>query len=283
MRIGRFIPGWARRVAARFVELATPGNETVGTRWVRAPNLARDAEVCRFVSYAPGSEMPPHSLFHARAWAGAGFHVVIVLNTSDFQASPNLQELAFASGILIRENKGYDFGAWASALGQIPAVRTASVVTLANDSMYGPLDTFDRMVDRVREMDADVIGATESLEFGRHFQSFLLFFKPRALNSGAFWKFWAGVRAGGRIIAVYRYELSLLRAMERAGLRCTALFPSSDRRNPTLTRWRSLIDEGLPYLKIALLRDNLFKVDLRGWETVLEDRGYDTTLTTRHC
>jgi hypothetical protein len=281
VRVGKFILGWAMRVIAFMVEFVTPSNSTVRSRWLRAPSLDQGAEVCIFVSYAPGSVMPEYSRFHARAWAEAGFHVIIVLNTDLFGDDTRMDDLDFASGVLVRENRGYDFGAWASALQALPTVKTASLVALVNDSIYGPLNTFGQMLERAREVDCDVIGAVESLEFGRHFQSFLLLFRPRALHSDAFWDFWRKVRAGGRLIAVYRYELRLLSALERAGLRCDALFRSSDTRNPTLTKWRQLIDQGLPYVKVALLRDNTFKSDLSGWQEVLEKHGYDPALATQ--
>jgi lipopolysaccharide biosynthesis protein len=282
VRVGNFIPAWARRVIASMIEFGTASNSTVRSRWLRSPELSEMAEVCIYVTYAPGSVVPEYSQFHARAWASAGFQVLLVLNTNAFDEDPQTDETRFASGVLVRENRGYDFGAWASALLQLPAIRAASLVALVNDSMYGPLDTFGSMLHRARTIEADVIGVTESREFGRHFQSFLVFFRTRALNSDAFWNFWRKIRAGGRIVAVYRYELRLMNSLERAGLQCAALFRSRDRRNPTLTRWRELIDEGLPYLKIALLRDNLFNVDLTGWEDTLKDHGYDPSLATRH-
>ena len=264
------------------IELVTPANSTVRSRWLRSPELVGPGEVCIFVSFAPGNVMPEHSRFHARAWADAGFSVVVVLNTDAFTKDTGTDDLSFASGVLLRENRGYDFGAWASALEQLPRLRSASMVALVNDSVYGPLDTFSRMLDRVRRMDADVIGLIESSEFGRHFQSFLLFFKPTALNSDAFWQFWRKIRASGRIVAIYRYELGLVQALHLAGLRCAPLFASSSGRNPTLTSWRELIDEGFPYLKIALVRDNPFHVDLSGWQATLTDHGYDSGLATEH-
>lgn len=263
------------------IEFVTPSNSTVQSRWVRSPQLGNGAEVCIFITYAPDSIIPEYSRFHARAWKHAGFQVVLVVNTDRFDSDAPTDDLEFASGVLMRENRGYDFGAWATALQQLPGLRTASITALVNDSMYGPLDTFQSMLHRARTIEADVIGATESREFGHHFQSFLIFFRTRALNSAAFWSFWRKVRASGRIVAVYRYELGLMKSLERAGLQCAALFKSRDRRNPTLTRWRELIDEGLPYLKIALLRDNLFNVDLSGWEETLRDHGYDPGLATR--
>jgi hypothetical protein len=49
-------------------------------------------------------------------------------------------------------------------------------------------------------------------------------------------------------------------------------------RNPTLTRWRALIDAGFPFVKVALLRENPFDADLIGWESVLERHGYDPAI-----
>lgn len=282
VRVGSFIPGLARRAIANIIETFTPDNSTVRSRWARAPELSDAAEVCIFVSYAPGGIVPAYSRFHARAWADAAFRVIVVLNTDAFDQDIETDDLSFASGVLVRENRGYDFGAWATTLQQLPEIRDASLVALVNDSMYGPLDTFPQMLAGVRALDADVIGATESLEFGRHFQSFLLFFKTRALSSEAFWRFWRSVRAGGRIVAIYRYELNLMKLLQRAGLRCAALFGSRDRRNPTLTRWRELISDGFPYLKIALLRDNPFNVDVSDWQDVLSEHGFDPALATRH-
>jgi hypothetical protein len=97
-----------------------------------------------------------------------------------------------------------------------------------------------------------------------------------------FWRFWGKVRAGGRIIAIYRYEHGIFERSVEAGLRCVALFPSSDRRNPTLTRWRSLIEEGFPYVKVGLLRDNPFGADLSDWQDVLRKHGYDPAIAARH-
>jgi lipopolysaccharide biosynthesis protein len=278
MRVGNFIPGWARRVIAIMIEFLAPSNSTVRTRWLRSPQIDEGAEVCVFVSYAPGGVMPEHSRFHAEAWAHAGFRVVVVLNTDVVDSVVRAWDLSFAAGILVRENRGYDFGAWASALNELPVIRTSSLVALVNDSVYGPLNSFDDMLQRVRALDGDVIGVTESREFVRHFQSYLLFFRPKALNAAVFWHFWKNIRAGGRIIAIYRYEQGLLATMERAGLRCAALFRAHDARNPTLTRWRALIDEGFPYVKVGLLRDNVFDADLSGWQEVLFEHGYDPAL-----
>jgi lipopolysaccharide biosynthesis protein len=122
-------------------------------------------------------------------------------------------------------------------------------VVTANDSLYGPFAGFAGLVARLRASAADVVGLTESLEIRRHFQSYLLAFKPRALRSAAFRAFWRGVRVGGRQEVIDRYELALVDRMEAAGLTAEALFPAGQgRNNPTLTDWRALIVDGFPYI-----------------------------------
>jgi lipopolysaccharide biosynthesis protein len=276
-RVEDLILGWIMRFLARVIALFTPRNDGVESRWLKRPEVPDAAEVCLFVAYAPIGIMSDHARHHAEAWAKASFRTIVVLNVGDLsQAQVALDHYPFAEGVMIRQNRGYDFGAWASALKQTPNIERASLIALANDSVFGPLNTFDQMLSRVRITDADVIGATESRQLGRrHLQSFLLFFKPRALTDRTFWRFWDNVRAGGRTLAVSLYELNLARVLERGGLRTQALFPSPGCRNPTLTRWRELIMDGFPYVKVALLRDNHWDADLTGWRGVLSAKGYD--------
>jgi lipopolysaccharide biosynthesis protein len=282
VNIAGILPVWTRRPVARFVELLTPSNRTVRGRWIRRPKVSAGEEVCLFVAFAPGNVVPEHSIFHARSWAKAGFRVFMLIISDGVAEEVATDTLSFAEGLFIRENRGYDFGAWASAIEQVPGIRKASLLALVNDSLFGPLDTFRSMLEGVRTADADVLGATESVQVVRHFQSFLLFFKQRALKSGAFWHFWRSVRAGGRLVAIYRYEMGLLQIMERAGLKCAPLFGAGSVRNSTLLRWRELIDEGFPYVKVATLRDNPFNVDLSGWSEILRSRGYDPQLAQKH-
>src|SRR5688572_27774487 len=101
---------WARRPVARMVEFVTPSNQSVRTRWLRQPDLQAGQEVCLFVAYARDSTLARHSIFHARSWADAGFQVVILVICDAFSADFHANDVGFASGLLIRENRGYDFG-----------------------------------------------------------------------------------------------------------------------------------------------------------------------------
>ena len=249
------LPVPIQRVLAALEERLGASNLTVPHRWVRRPVIRRGSEVCLFVTYAPRGEIIERNVDHARAWAAANFQVVMIVVVDRLDDALDESELGFAAGILIRQNIGYDFGAWATAINQVPELKTASLVATVNDSIYGPLEGFGAMLDRVRQLDADVIGAIESHELQRHFQSFLIFFKPGALAHRKFWDFWRSVRSGSRDVVIFRYEIRLLSIFEKAGLRCRSLFRSPGGTNRTLVDWRQLVREGFPFVKIAVLKE----------------------------
>jgi lipopolysaccharide biosynthesis protein len=252
-------------------------------RWVREPGSLAKSEACVFVCYAPNNTIPAHALFHARAWASAGFRVILIVALDEPDAFRVGDDLDFADAILLRQNAGYDFGAWATAIRLLPQVREARIVAIVNDSVYGPFEGFPEMIARARASHADVIGLTESFELRRHFQSYALFFKDNALTSVAFNRFWRSVRVGSRRHVIDNYELLLLTRMEEAGLACETLFTGpKDGRNPTLTIWRELLEQGFPFIKVQLLRDNPGKADLSNWRQVIGDHGSQLRLIEDH-
>jgi hypothetical protein len=253
--------------------------------WVKAPGDPEDREVCVFVTYNPAGSISDHALTHARAWAAQGYMVVLVVVLDDLSQFDATQDLGFSSGILVRENIGYDFGAWAAAIRQIPNLENAETMAMVNDSIYGPLEGFGALIDRVGASTSDVIGATESHQYCSHLQSYLVFFKRKALQSAAFWKFWRGVRVGNREQAIWNYELRLKKLMEAGGLKVEALFPIAadlPHDNPTLTRWKELTDEGFPYIKAQLLRDNPYHVSIDDWRVVTETPSFSPALIEAH-
>lgn len=281
-----FLPNRLRgvvdRVGQRLDEARRPRSITVPSRWVRRPTIRPGDEVCLFVAFAPDGAFFEHSLAHARTWTAAGFTVVLVAVVNNLAAKIDVPGLNFAEGIMLRENKGYDFGAWSSAIQQLPELRQASLLVTANDSVYGPFKGFSQFLQLVRNSEADLIGTTESLEVTRHFQSFLLFYKPSVLTSRAFWSFWRSVRTGDREFVISRYELRLLRFFERSGVKCLALFPANSSGNPTLTFWKELLHEGFPYVKVELMRSNPFGADMTDWPDLFRQHGYDPQVVDRH-
>lgn len=271
----------------RIDEALTPRSASSAKRWLRTPSLKQGGEVCLFVSYAPNGEFSDHSLFHAKAWADEGYQVVLIAVVNDLACinADDLDHLEFAAGVLVRENAGHDFGAWSAAIMDLlPQLQDTAVLGVVNDSLYGPLAGFAELIERVRTLDADVIGAVESVEWLRHFQSYMLFFKPKAIQSRAFSRFWGNVRNVPKGIVIRRYELRLRLRMDRAGLRCAALFPyrPGDPINPSLFGWRTLLARGFPFVKVTTIRADPGGERIEGWPEIMAAHGYDPRLVYRH-
>jgi lipopolysaccharide biosynthesis protein len=228
---------------------------------LRAPSAR---EVCLFVSYAAHPVVKHHVRQHIRAFHAAGFDVLFVLNSphaaQDFTFDDDLTGLC--RGVFVRENKGFDFGAWAHLAQVIDLGETVERIVLVNDSILGPLDTaaFQRMIERIRRSPADLLGLTRSLAVRPHLQSFFLVFQHAALNRGLFTSAMQAVRNfQTKEVVIDLYETHLTRHMEARGLRCESVFPllSEDihSSNDTYFRWDELIRHGFPYVKISLLSE----------------------------
>ncbi|HZF80513.1 MAG TPA: rhamnan synthesis F family protein, partial [Rubrivivax sp.] len=222
----------SRRLIAAWQQLARRHPRSAPRRWLKRPRGLAGKEVCLFVSYARNGILSEHALFHARAWSRQGFAVVMIVVLDDMASFGPASDLDFCSGVLVRANVGYDFGAWATAVAVLPELRDAALLAMVNDSVFGPLSSFPRMLAQTRACDGDVVGLIESFEIRHHLQSFVVFYKPKALKSAAFRKFWRSVRVGDRAVVIEECELQLWNRFEQAGLTVKALFPADVREEP---------------------------------------------------
>jgi lipopolysaccharide biosynthesis protein len=228
---------------------------------VKPLQLAPAGEVCFFVSHAKHPALKTHVRIHAEHLMRCGIQVVLVLNTdlnaNQLHIDPVLAQRL--SGVLARENVGFDFAAWAHAYALCPGTQGWRRLILVNDSIVGPLnaDDFNRLMQRLRQSSADVVGLTENRSPLRFVHSYFL-----ALNSSALQS--AGVaRMFGRMLSlptkdqvIEAYETRLTEMLTAQGLRCDALFPPLQdlhSANDLAYRWAELIRAGFPYLKASVL------------------------------
>ncbi len=182
--------------------------------------------VCVFVHFDARGVVRAHTRRYLDALAAEGFALVVVDNSPDL-AAESLEHLrGRCARILLRRNRGYDFGAWRDGLLDlgIEAGRYRLVV-LANDSVYAPLGPLGPLFAGMDFARADVWGATDSWQQRYHLQSYLLAFGEAALAHPAFLGFWRQVRnTRSKWAVVRRYEIGLTQALQAGGLRCAAVF-----------------------------------------------------------
>jgi len=237
-------------------------------------------EVALFITHSASGALKPHVPPYLAALKAQGVLVLLIAVTDrPLNVPPAIHDLV--DGVIIRENAGWDFAAWAHAIRLYPEVYGAAALYLVNDSVAVSSEErrFADMLARVRASDADLVGLTESHEYRWHLQTYFLALKPRFLSAFRLHAFFADVRLLDDKDAVIRdYELRFAGMAEESGHRVETLFPSSVALNPTLHGWRGLLAAGFPFMKVLPLRGVFDNVDLTGWRDSLLAAGFDLDL-----
>ncbi len=235
------------------------------------------------MTHSEDGRLKPHVKYHMKSLIDVGIAVVAVIATDvDFHDEDEAYSIG-VSGLLTRQNIGFDFAAWAHILQLHPEMFNVDVLYLVNDSIVGPLanDLFHKLIRRIRQSEADVIGLVDSYEIGWHIQSYFLAFKRQALSSEALKTFFNNVTChSSKQRVINAYEISLARNLADAGLFCEVLFPTERgySRNPHIYKWRELIEAGFPFIKVTTIRDDYPGLDVSAWSIIASALGYDPKL-----
>ncbi len=255
-----------------------------------SPDFARP--VCFFCSYDAESIVRENVYYYLDGLALAGFNIVFI-SSSDAIAKPDLERLSLSCvRIINRENKGYDFYGWKTALEKYGEYKRHPGLLLANDSVFGPLFSIKDIITQFENCDADIVGMTDSFHICPHLQSYFLFCKKNVILSEEFTRFFQDVEVLALKIAVIRkYEVGFSRLL-RGRFRLSALYGVETvldrfdyRQRPmgwiesTFHFWKPLISEfRFPFLKKSVLTRR--GVPLEEVASVLVESGslYDTDI-----
>jgi len=238
-------------------------------------------EIALFVTHSPNGRLKPHVRSYLAALRRHGVSVVLIVAADApwFEPDPPLHDEV--EMLVIRQNEGYDFAAWAHLLHLEPTLLDADILYLLNDSLIGPFndEDFAALLARVRTDPADLVGLTQSSEHHWHIQSYFLALKHRVLASSAFQLFFNSiVILEDKDAVIQGYEINLAPHLQAAGLSCTTLFASPSTDNATIFAWKELIAQGFPFVKVMTLRDAFPGVDTSDWRTVLAASGFDVAI-----
>ena len=249
-------------------------------RCLKEPSF--DGELALFVTYSPDGWLKPHVRHIVDSLRREGIAVALIVNTDMAWKFRDSDLMSCVDSLFVRQNKGFDFAAWAHVLQLRPETREATILYLINDSLVGPIDQTKvaEILRRIRASKADVIGLTENRERGWHLQSYFLAFKPSALHSTPFVSIIERIVCyEDKLDVIADYELRFATDFRRAGLNCEPIFRAQDARNPTTHHWKQLIDSGFPFVKAELFQDAEFNAD--GGPQFLSAMGFDIRLAER--
>jgi rhamnosyltransferase len=170
--------------------------------------------------------------------------------------------------IIIRENNGFDFGAWKDGILQEgwDALSTYDNITLMNDTCFGPLFDLKQIYLQMEQTNVDFWGLT-NYRFTKqgmpgtnrfvpeHIQSYFLCFSKKVSLSSVFQIFWDTIKYEKDIKKVIqKYETQLTSILARSGFTYKVYF---DTRNYNLSHFNYClhypdlcIENKVPFVKI---------------------------------
>jgi rhamnosyltransferase len=189
--------------------------------------------------------------------------------------------------IIIRENKGFDFGAWKEALIKEGWDKLSGydTLTLMNDTCFGPMFDLEAVYIHMNNQKTDFWGLTNHRKtrnyklsnyklIPEHIQSYLMCFNKKVIQSPAFRSFWENVDYIQKIETVIRlYETQFTSVLLKAGFKYSVFFDTVNLREidyeniPTshpelilknkvpLLKIKSFISYPVPFSIIELIQD----------------------------
>jgi len=202
---------------------------------------------------------------------------IIFVSTSEKLNNNNISKLkTLCNTVIIKENNGYDFGAWKSGLNILSEnLFDYDELILCNDSVLGPLFDLEPIFNKMKKKNLDIWSITDSYEKKYHLQSFFVVYTKNSFSTSVFKDFWDNFKIyikKGKLIKINEIQFSQM--LKKSGLKIGAYCRADDYKsdqNIMHYHWRDLIkNKQCPFLKKELIRDNPKKIDITGWKDVIK-------------
>ncbi|MGX5840649.1 rhamnan synthesis F family protein [Mesorhizobium sp. ArgA1] len=199
---------------------------------------------------------------------------VIVVTTSEIGVVKEIPGVE----VVRRPNIGYDFYSYKVGLNKLLSCERIDRIALVNSSII--LLNEDAFGSALHEMlsmcgSYDAVGATSSLQFGWHMQSYLMIFGKSVLKSKWFQSFIEDINPlNSKMDMIFKYEIGLSVELVRNHARVATLFNPASRADKNWTHVAAgAIARQLGFVKMEVLRDNPHGIDLQAIrEVVSEER-----------
>jgi hypothetical protein len=229
---------------------------------------------CVYVGFDPRARLRPDVLQQVRILS-QNYNVIFVTTShSDIVEDPLFNELkASTYRILIRDNIGYDFGSWRAGIVELEQeIKNCSTLLLMNDSLYGPVNSFDEVINKTINHESPIVCMTKNYVGGEHAQSYFVSYKQSVATSPLFMTFWKTLPIYGcKFSLIKECEINWSQSLIKAGYQITGLFDSGVYGNQTHISWKQLIEEQrFPFIKNELILRNPVGQNLDGMEQIMQ-------------
>lgn len=220
-----------------------------------------------FVAYSGDGSLSDCQKYQVECFAAAGYAVALVINTDALldMVDPRCDA---AKIVIVRENLGFDFGAWRHAVELLGGLANARSVSFTNDSILavphdedGNNSALDHLRQLIANTPCDVVFLTANKEVRPHCQSFFFTLRSEALTQRALDHIAAVPLYRDKEHLIYEVEVHFSDRLHEAGFAVKHLYDLEVEENPTIHHWETLLDLGFPFIKVQLITAGILDVD----------------------
>ena len=242
-------------------------------------------KVAIFVHYDKDNVIDDYVLYYLQELS-KDFDILFVSTASGLQDNEIQKISDYCMHALVKENYGYDFGAWKSGLNFLESkLNTYEGLLLCNDSIYGPLCNLNQVYQKMENF--DIWSLTDSFEIAHHLQSYFVYYNTKAFKSITFKNFWDNFQIfEDKFTLINECEIGYSEALlQDSTLKVGVYYPSKNITNLNITHyyWKKLVKEHFPFVKIELLKVNPLGLDISDWKkTIVDSSSYPVSLIEKH-
>lgn len=150
---------------------------------------------------------------------------VIVVSNSDMNSDTLTYIRNYSSKVIIRGNRGYDFGGFKDATLLLEREKKYNRYIYLNDSVFFFNDGLIELFQQLKDSRADVCGAFENWEFNYHIQSFCFSISKKIFFDEKFISFWMKyLPANSRVHAIKKGEILLTQLLRKVACHIEVIY-----------------------------------------------------------
>lgn len=241
-----------------------------------------------FSHYSSISKIDKYVLYYIEALAEIS-DVVFVSTASGLDEKTTACLNSYCTDIIVKENTGYDFGAWKTGLTIIgDRLNAYENLILCNDSIFGPLFSLENMFEKMRKSGADIWSVSDNYQIKHHLQSFFVVYTSKAFQSEVFLDFYNNFTIiEDKQTLIVEKEIKFSDALKNSGLKLSSYCKAEDfdsYRNIMHHYWKELIiTYNCPFVKRELLQMNPLGVNISDWKKFIkENTNYPIEMITSY-
>lgn len=226
-------------------------------------DISESDDVLLFAIYVKEQNLTTLQKKIISSYKSVGFKVVTIIACSDINYYCGSDQTDSDIEI-IRENRGYDFGSWTTAVNVLVDIGKANSISFTNDSIC-PINFSEKLLlellKKIKKSNKNVVYLTRNEEIYSHNQSYFFCIKKSAINCGILDIFSFCPPLCSKDDLINEVEVGLPHLLEKQGFTIDTIYDYPQyKNNVTIKHWEKLLDDSFPFFKLKLFESNIIQI-----------------------